>query len=413
MSLHKTRLALRHWPAWLTLALALLTPLTLPILADPAPGVARQQGAQDAGVAFNQYPTTIAGTTSSGTIRTLRVDDDGAITTAPGATPNTVEGVAADGGSTSGVNPVLIGGMEAGGTNLQNLITSAGGRLIVTAGNDGGTVGGFLSSGSVIDAVATAACPTAVGFTYAWNGTTWDRARTANGASNTIGTGLLGSSPLVYDGASYQLSRQTPAADAQAATGIPAVALVGYNGATYDRLLFTASPNFGLLRSAITFALPGSDGFSNTLGWVQDNTGQARSLISSETAFNETTWDRTRNNTDATVLTSAARTTTQTTTFTNYNSTYLRVVLDVTAAGTGSITLSIDAQDAVSGKWVNLLTGAPVTTISTNVYRVGPGLTAVANATANDFLSRNMRVVVTHNNANSITYSVGRQLTGS
>jgi hypothetical protein len=128
--------------------------------------------------------------------------------------------------------------------------------------------------------------------------------------------------------------------------------------------------------------------------------------------FNEAAWDKPRNNTDVTVLASASRTTTQTVTFTNYNSAYLRVVLDMTVVGTGSVTLSIDAQDTVSGKWVNLLTGAAVITNSTNVYTVGPGLPVTANVSANQMLSRFMRIVVTANNANAATYSVGRQLTG-
>lgn len=111
------------------------------------------------------------------------------------------------------------------------------------------------------------------------------------------------------------------------------------------------------------------------------------------------------------ILTSAARTTTQTQADqTNRYYRGIAIVVDVTTAGTGSITMSIDGKDSVSGKYVNLLTGAAITTISTNTYRVYPGLTVAANLVASDALWRTWRVVITHNNANTITYSVGAVL---
>lgn len=124
------------------------------------------------------------------------------------------------------------------------------------------------------------------------------------------------------------------------------------------------------------------------------------------------TWDRVRGNEEATLLASGARTTTQTSAdLVNYNGLgALIVVLDVTSAGTGSVTVSIDGKDAASGKYINLLTGAAVTTNSTNRYRIGPNLAASANAIAQDYVPRIFRIVVTANNANAMTYSVGYQL---
>jgi hypothetical protein len=120
-----------------------------------------------------------------------------------------------------------------------------------------------------------------------------------------------------------------------------------------------------------------------------------------------------RNNTQVPWLTSAARTTTQTLTpdAVNYNARGLHVVLDVTSAGTGSITLTIQGKDA-NGIYYTLLAGAAVTTNSTNVYRVGPGLTAAANAVANDFVPLTFRLLLTANNANSMTYSASYALVG-
>jgi hypothetical protein len=111
-----------------------------------------------------------------------------------------------------------------------------------------------------------------------------------------------------------------------------------------------------------------------------------------------------------TLLASAAQTTTQTLADqTNATGRGVQVILDATvnAGGAGSITLEIDGKDPASGKYYSLLTGAAVVTVTTNVYRVYPGLTAAANATANDVLPRTWRVKVTANNANPVTYSVG------
>ena len=128
--------------------------------------------------------------------------------------------------------------------------------------------------------------------------------------------------------------------------------------------------------------------------------------------YNGATIDQMRGNLDnIVVLASAARTTTQTQADqTNYNHRGIMVVLDVTNAGTGSVTLEIDAKDPVSGKYIALLTGAAVTTTSTNIYTVYPGAPATANVSANSPLPRTWRCKVTANNSNSVTYSVGAML---
>lgn len=83
------------------------------------------------------------------------------------------------------------------------------------------------------------------------------------------------------------------------------------------------------------------------------------------------------------------------------------VVLDVTAQAGGSITLTIQGKDPLSGQYFTLLAGVAVTTVSTVVYRVHDSLTAAANSVANDLIPKTFRILVTHNNASSITYSVG------
>jgi len=128
--------------------------------------------------------------------------------------------------------------------------------------------------------------------------------------------------------------------------------------------------------------------------------------------FNGTSWERERSNIDtASLITASAATTSQTgADQTNQTGRGIKVVLDMTSAGTGSVTLTIQGKDAASGKYYPLLAGAAVTTNSTNVYTVYPGAPAAANVSANDSLPRVWRVITTANNANGTTYTVGASI---
>jgi len=171
----------------------------------------------------------------------------------------------------------------------------------------------------------------------------------ADAASNPT-TPMIGSAQMIYNGSTWDLRREVNG-DSQGGTGLPEAVMGAYNAFNYDR------------------------------------------------------W---RNNVEITYLSSSGRTTTQTQgDQTNYNGKGVIVTLDVTNAGTGSITLEIDGKDSASGKYTALLTGTAVTSNSTNIYKIYPGLTAAANSYANDILPRIWRIKVTANNANSVTYSVG------
>jgi len=90
----------------------------------------------------------------------------------------------------------------------------------------------------------------------------------------------------------------------------------------------------------------------------------------------------------------------------------LVLVLDATAiTSTPSITVAINRKDNASGKYVNILTSAAIATVSTNTIRVGLGLPATANVSANEPLPNVVQIVVTHGNANSITYTLSAHLT--
>ncbi len=152
---------------------------------------------------------------------------------------------------------------------------------------------------------------------------------------------------------------------------------------------------------------------SNTLVSAASADGRAASATPGDgvLVWNGTNFDRIRNNISGTAIASGPFTTTQTVAdILTYNARYLDVILDMTTVGTGSVTLTINGKDPASGKYYPLLAGAPVITNSTNVYRVGPGLLAAANSVANFALTKIIQIVVTANNANSATYSVGYNL---
>lgn len=108
------------------------------------------------------------------------------------------------------------------------------------------------------------------------------------------------------------------------------------------------------------------------------------------------------------LITGTAATTSQNSTDQyNVGSRGVKVVLNVTAAGTGSVTVAVQGKDGASGQYYTILTGAAVTSNGTTVYTVYPGVTVAANVSASDALPRIWRVTVTANNANPVTYTVG------
>ena len=85
------------------------------------------------------------------------------------------------------------------------------------------------------------------------------------------------------------------------------------------------------------------------------------------------------------------------------------VIVDqtVNAGSAGSVTVTINGKDAVSGKYYLLLPGAAITSVSTNVYKVGIGLPATANVSANCGIPSVIQIVLTANNSNPTTNSIG------
>lgn len=144
---------------------------------------------------------------------------------------------------------------------------------------------------------------------------------------------------------------------------------------------------------------------ANVLAPSDGLTSQNALMVTSQVeTYNETTWDRQRGNTTASLIATGTITTQTNKAITNYNARYLEIVLNITAASsTPTATVAISGTTA-SGYAFPILTGVAVVTTGTTVYRVGPGLTASTNAVANDLVPRNILVTVTI--TGSVTYGV-------
>ena len=88
----------------------------------------------------------------------------------------------------------------------------------------------------------------------------------------------------------------------------------------------------------------------------------------------------------------------------------VKVFVNTTAIGTGSITVTIQAKDPASGAYTTLLASAAIVTNTTAVLTVYPGITATGNVSASDVLPRQWRIAVTANNANPANYTIGASL---
>ena len=175
--------------------------------------------------------------------------------------------------------------------------------------------------------------------------------------------------------------------------------LMGFDGSTWDRLTAGKQQNF--------------DG--NSLANFQ-------LAVSSFTfGFNGSTWDRQYNNTQGTLLASAARTTTAVSANqTNFSGRVLIVTLNVTAAsGTGGLSVEIRNIDPISGSPTAILKAtAAITATGIVSYAVGPGVTGTQAATSSaggtvqssDLpLGRTWSVAVSVGDASSYTYSLSFQ----
>lgn len=144
-----------------------------------------------------------------------------------------------------------------------------------------------------------------------------------------------------------------------------------------------------------------TDGLLNINGLVGTNTIRG---------YNGTSADVFRTNHELTLLASAARTaTTNSSDQTNYNGSRLQIFANVSAISGASVTPSLQVKDSISGNYKTVWTAAAaITATGQYTYVFAPGGAGGSNTEviAAGLTARTFRVVMTHLDTNSITYSV-------
>jgi hypothetical protein len=320
-----------------------------------------------------------------------------------------VVGPAASGSSFLG-NPLVIAGADASG-NVRTLLTDVLGRATVQGAQANGTA--ITTNPFIISHIHSDATCRLIG--------------SAAAATNTTGINLLGTGPCLWDSVGgVNFVKQAgdgsgraivvgAAAAGAALAGNPV--LLGVSDGSLVQVLKQVSPTNTVSSTGILAAgamLDAGGATSNRQWAAVTTTGDSSNGINiggvAPMLFGGTNFERQRNNIDATLLASAIRTTTSSgADITTYNLQGILICLDVTA-GSGSLTVTVNGKCPASAKYYPILTGTLVTTNSFNVYRIYPGLTAVAGSTVNDHLPRIINIVISHGNANLVTYSAGYTL---
>lgn len=127
--------------------------------------------------------------------------------------------------------------------------------------------------------------------------------------------------------------------------------------------------------------------------------------------FNNTTWDRERNNTQKTLLASAGRAaSTNSSDQTNYNGRGVTVFFNISAlAAAQTLTINVQLKDAVSGNYFTVFASGANAAAGQFLYQVYPGLAGAGllSGDANACISRTWRVqVILGGSAGTSTYSV-------
>lgn len=87
------------------------------------------------------------------------------------------------------------------------------------------------------------------------------------------------------------------------------------------------------------------------------------------------------------------------------------IIIDVTAiTATPSVTVTIQNYDSVSATYYNVLSSPAITATGKTVLKIGLSIATAQNGAARDLLSDKWKVVPTHADTDSITYSIGASI---
>lgn len=117
-------------------------------------------------------------------------------------------------------------------------------------------------------------------------------------------------------------------------------------------------------------------------------------------------------NLSGTVIASAAQTSAQVNSTDQTNSSFMcgHIIVTVSAYTSGNYTPKLQAKDAASGNYYDILVGLPMSGTGTQVLKVCPSVGQIVNGATADFLPRIWRVQLNGLSTPSMTFSVGLNL---
>ena len=370
-------------------------------------------------------------------LQAITVDEQGRLytTSGSGTASNRVQGAVLDGGSTTGLAPIVLGATNSGQVrSLTAFSQSSDGITLASAFG--------LEVNSVIRLLNAAG--------------TSDRMRTAGAGTGTAGTGVLGAAPLGFSGSTYfHIYSEDGSNDAS--TTIPIGLVVNnrnkiWNGASWDRLKSAASTSgttgTGLL-GAGCLMLDSDDGAKFKPLHIVGASSQSlsRSLAVGSMLYNGTNVELSKtanaasgttgtgvqgvakllhdpnasryypeqSNFEGTAIASGSYTSTQTSpAIINLNARGIMIYLDVNANPGAAETLSIDVQVIcpISNAVQSILPGTVIATAANGLFiqQIYPGIVETGAVTAfivqGVALPRLFRLRVVHSASGSWNYSL-------
>lgn len=172
-----------------------------------------------------------------------------------------------------------------------------------------------------------------------------------------------------------------------------------------------ATPNELWIKNASNLYVPVSATAPLPTALTGSNVTDGEALFEPGLLFNETTYDRPRNNTEGTLLASLARTaTTNSANQTNYNAKGVTVIVSVTVAGTGSLSpLIVGLSPSGATTYIILSATTLVTAPGKYIYVVYPGIGTASGEvtqTESQVIPRTWYVLLSKSDNSSWTYDV-------
>lgn len=187
-----------------------------------------------------------------------------------------------------------------------------------------------------------------------------------------------------------------------------------WSGVTWGNVMFSAA----LCAVDISDGTQGPSGRYSLRGVIVSdfavgNAGFVLPTLGLGAHYNGSAWERTRGNTEDTVMTAGNYSGTHTSaTYTNFNArgAHFLVKVNTVAGGGQTVTPQINAHDSVTNTDYPVLVGLPISTTGVTILKIYPGITGSPNASANDILPRQFNFTMTHSGAGVFNYSVTQLL---